>query len=136
MRPVRLEAHPKAHCSVTQGCASWSARLPCVALALAQLLALLLVAACPATAEPWLWGAAGDSLTRRNPFTYPTLLADGNHQMHNVALGGSRVWDFIDEQVPRILRLGCTVVTVSIGTNDVMQASRVASPRSCWARFE
>lgn len=104
---------------MVQGRASGRAPLSCLAL----VLALLLVSARPAVADPWRWGAAGDSLTRRNPFTYPAQVADADHDLHNVALGGSRVWDFIDEQVPRILRLGCTVVTVSIGTNDVMQPS-------------
>lgn len=87
----------------------------------AVVIVMLLVAAAPAVAEPWRWGAAGDSLTHRDPFTYPNLLVDANRKLHNVAQGGCRIWDFIDDQVPRLLRQGCTLVTVSIGTNDVIQ---------------
>jgi len=88
------------------------------------LLGLLILGLAEArAADGWLWCAAGDSLTRHSGYEYPYVIEDP--RWRRVVVGGSGgVWDVVDEQLPRVISAGATLVTLEIGTNDIVQGPK------------
>lgn len=64
------------------------------------------------------WFAAGDSLTRNTGFEYPYQM-DAHATV--IAEPGARLGDVLDVQLPQMVAGGATLVTLTVGTNDVVQ---------------
>lgn len=87
--------------------------------------------------RPWVWHAAGDSLTRYSEFEYPYQMRDPRFQVEVVAEPGARLSDLVETQLPRIVAGGATLVTLTIGSNDILSPimARLGPPVSAPEEF-